>query len=258
MNNQTQVCYVCGKPGPDSKEHVIPRQFLPAGNFNNASRFTLPAHTDCNQAYSKDEEYARDLIAPATELLNLQGAEKMLAAANRSLRRTPGFRRRQDFLNYAQDVQLRDNRSGLHLGRGLGVPFNRERLHRVGKKIAKGVIFLDAAAVIADDDIQCSAIPLAQVMGERETEMQKGNPYWVALGWSICLHDMYAPAIDVRRIYIGQPTTPITIDCVMAVMLLAEYFIVTTRFVLPDNAPPSFPFCIDTSSGEWTRNENAG
>lgn len=62
-----KICFICGEPGADTIEHVISRCLLPKGTPG-TQRFTLPAHRKCNESFSLDEEYLRDLIGPTTSL----------------------------------------------------------------------------------------------------------------------------------------------------------------------------------------------
>jgi hypothetical protein len=136
----------------------------------------------------------------------------------RKNRRPAGFKRRQDFLRFAKSIELRSS-SRLYLGKALGIPFDRNRLHRVGIKIALGIIYHDAKVVVTQDHVICFGIPLHEVREEREGEIKNGNSFWVRLSWDCCLHDMFADSVAVRRVYFGHPTPPdITIECVMAVI----------------------------------------
>ena len=63
---------------------------------------------------------------------------------------------------------------------------------------------------------------------------------------------MFAESVAVRRFYFGQPTTPtITIECMMGVILLSEFFVVCTSFPAPHNPAQHFRYSIDTTTGLW-------
>lgn len=250
------TCYLCGNSGADTRDHVPPKGFLERGNYKGIQRITLPAHARCNQAFSDDEEYVRDLLGPAAELLGLHGVDTILEKSDKSRKREAGFKRRQEFLKNAKVMQLRTT-SGIYHGRAVDVPFDRDRLHRVGAKIARGIIYHDAKAVVPHDEVICYGLSVHEVQAEREKELKAGNPYWVQLGWDCCQHDMFAESVAVRRVYIGHPTKPrITIECTMAVILLATFFVVGASFPLPQNAPPEFTFLANTSTGAWIKGEN--
>ena len=246
-------CYLCGREGADTKDHVPPKAFLNRGNFQGVSRITLPAHQGCNAAYSADEEYVRDLLAPSAQELDLRGVDDVLGRYDRSVSRPAGASRRGEFLRHAKIMQKRSS-SGLFTGPALGLPFDRQRVDRVGAKIARGILFHDAQVVVAESEVLCYGIPVNQIESERRQELEKGNPYWVRLGWNTCKHDMYGESVAVRRHYLGQPTQPqIMIECVMAVMVLAQFFIVGCNFTQSSIGREDFSFAIDTSTGAWIR-----
>ena len=60
----SRLCYICGKAGADSRDHVPPRGIfpkLPRGNL-----ITVPAHKACNEAFSEDDEALRNVIIAAS------------------------------------------------------------------------------------------------------------------------------------------------------------------------------------------------
>ena len=254
---KSKICYLCGKPGADTRDHVPPKAFLQPGNYEGSSRITLPAHKECNHEFSADEDYVRDILGPAAEHLGLHGLDTVLEKIDKSLKRPNGLKRRKKFLKQARPIELKSP-AGLYTGQALGIPFNRDRVHRVGIKIARGIIYHDARAVVPQEKVICFGIPLQEVQKEREKELKKGNPFWVTLSWNTCLYELFADSVAVRRVYLGHPTTPdITIECTMGVILLATFFVVGTSFPLPKSAPPDFRFHIDTSSGAWIHTDGA-
>ena len=61
---RSRLCYLCGKAGADSRDHVPPRGIfpkLPRGNL-----ITVPAHEACNKAFSEDDEAFRNAIISAS------------------------------------------------------------------------------------------------------------------------------------------------------------------------------------------------
>jgi hypothetical protein len=249
------ICYLCGLPGADTKEHVIPRAFLSKGNYNGQPRLTLPAHRKCNQAFSADEEYARDLLLPAAQELNLPGIAELLSRADRSRKREAGFKRRQGILKTAKIVE-KFSAAGLYVGSAIAVAGDLERMNRVGRKIAQGVIFSDTNVSINRESMICASLPITEVAAEKDKEIKSGNPYWILLSNPACVHDTFTDNIAVRRVYFGHPTSPkITIDCMVGVVLLERWFVIVASFPYPDSAPDNFQCLIDESTGAWVRKE---
>ena len=61
--NKATPCYLCGKDGADTTEHVVPR-CLYVGSLP-SDVITLPAHERCNKSTSRDEEVFRNHISAA-------------------------------------------------------------------------------------------------------------------------------------------------------------------------------------------------
>jgi hypothetical protein len=238
-------CYLCGKPDPDTKDHVIPKAFLIEGNFLGQPRLTLPAHAACNKAFSDDEEYMRDALGPeAAGIHKLPGSEAVLDRLNRSLKKGYGRKRRERFLRSAQPVVL-ESPSGLYIGKGLGISVDLNRIKNVASKIGRGIVTSDTGVFVPREDFVCAHIPLSDVITERERGLKSGNLYWEYLSWEVCKHVMYAPSVMVRRIYLLQGNPPYKIGCCMGIAVLSSYFVASCEFDCPKSQDVKFPIHAD-------------
>jgi hypothetical protein len=248
MNNH--ICYICGKRNAKTKDHVPPKCFLPKSNPVGSHRLTLWAHTKCNQEYSKDEEYLRDLLAPPA--IDYPQGNHMIEKAKKAWEHPAGKVRLENFLQEAKEVELRSS-SGLTIGKALGIPYDYERVRRVGLKIAQGIIYYDTATFIKQSNITCVLISTNQLPSEKEREIAKGNPLWLALTHKSCLHNMFSQSIVVRRAYIGITTKPtIECQCVMWIGLYSQSFIVVAKTKLSQNTRNDFSILI--SEDTWVKN----
>jgi len=59
-----RLCYLCGKPNPDTKEHIPPRGIFP--KKPTGQLITVPAHESCNNQFKDDDELLRNLIITAS------------------------------------------------------------------------------------------------------------------------------------------------------------------------------------------------
>lgn len=59
-----RLCYLCAKPGADTKDHIPPRDIFPENP--SGQLITVPAHYDCNHSFHKEDELFRNLIAVAS------------------------------------------------------------------------------------------------------------------------------------------------------------------------------------------------
>lgn len=59
-----KLCYLCGKPSTDTKDHIPPRGIFPANP--KGQLLTVPAHKSCNGRYAEDDELFRNLVTAAS------------------------------------------------------------------------------------------------------------------------------------------------------------------------------------------------
>lgn len=62
------VCTYCGKPDPDSRDHVPPKQLLPKPLASFPKPIIVPAHKSCNLGFRKDDEYFSSFILSCRDL----------------------------------------------------------------------------------------------------------------------------------------------------------------------------------------------
>lgn len=219
---KSAICYLCGKPGANSKDHVPPKGLLPEAQYGQYQRITVPAHRDCNSASSEDEEYVRDLLVMEAEALGLPKHENLTPRVWRSWARPGGVKRYQTIVNTAVPVHLK-TQSGIYAGKAIGVRPDVERIKSVGRKIVQGMIYHDAAAII-----DVSHMPIG-VCGKGDIDELKARdahePFWKGLSSVQCRHDMCADTVAIRRFYEGVP-------CGDDVVIVASFFIVLWNCVM--------------------------
>ncbi|MDF2477577.1 MAG: hypothetical protein K0S24_3060 [Sphingobacterium sp.] len=60
LDIERKVCFICGEGKADSVDHVPPKNlFLPKYRSMGENLITVPAHRECNNGTSKDDEYFR-------------------------------------------------------------------------------------------------------------------------------------------------------------------------------------------------------
>jgi hypothetical protein len=64
ITKKQKLCYLCGKPNPDTKEHIPPRGIFP--KKPTGQLITVPAHETCNGKFKKDDELFRNFIITAS------------------------------------------------------------------------------------------------------------------------------------------------------------------------------------------------
>jgi len=59
-----KLCFLCGKGGANTKDHIPPRGIFPIKP--KGQLITVPAHKECNEIFQKDDELFRNLIIGAS------------------------------------------------------------------------------------------------------------------------------------------------------------------------------------------------
>ena len=248
---KSDICYLCGKVGADSKDHVPPKGLLPESQYGKYQRITIPAHRTCNSAASGDEEYVRDLLIMEAEALNLPKHELITTKVWRAWARPGGFKRYSSIIKTAVPVGLVTG-SGLYAGRAIGVQPDVDRIKSVGRKIVKGIIYYDAGALIDERHLPISLVRRQDLSEIRSKDAQ--NPFWLGLSSSCCLHDMCADTVAIRRFYEGVPIQGGTnIVAAFAVVLWNCVMLTCTGFSIENINKKDFKFAINADN--WQRSE---
>jgi hypothetical protein len=60
FKKKSKLCYFCGKPDANSKDHIPPRSIFP--KKPQGQLITVPAHKNCNESFHQDDELFRNII----------------------------------------------------------------------------------------------------------------------------------------------------------------------------------------------------
>lgn len=143
--NQTDPCFICGRPGCDDRDHVIPDCFFPKPKPGNL--LTLPAHHSCHG--SLDEEYTRNILATLHADKNPMAKELYEGKIARSMQRNAPLR--AAILNTLRPEVDVTTHGGIIVGSSPGVQFDRDRVYPVLEKIVKGLWRHHWGRVMPDD-----------------------------------------------------------------------------------------------------------
>jgi hypothetical protein len=249
------VCYLCGKPGANSKDHVPPKGLLPESQYGQYQRVTVHAHRECNSSTSDDEEYVRDLLIVEAEALDLPKHEKLTPRVWRAWARPGGFKRYKSIINTAAPVSLKTE-SGIYAGKAIVVRPDVERIRSVGRKIAQGMIFHDAGAIVDAAQMTVSVLQKRDIPDLRSRDAQE--PFWIGLNSEHCRHDMCADTVAIRRFYEGVPRDGgVVIVASFAIMLWNCVMLACIEFPSSAVGNKKFTFGINTVD-VWKHASDAG
>lgn len=131
-----QICYICGKSGANSIDHIPPKGIYPKEHKKELLK--LPAHKDCNSNYAKDDEIFRNFI-------NMSGFSNPMVKSfwdthiKRSFIRNPGARK--ELQKRVTPVWVRRNR-GLGAIRREAILMEDNLVQRQLSRWFKGVYFI--------------------------------------------------------------------------------------------------------------------
>lgn len=251
---KVSICYLCGKPGADSKDHVPPKGLLPESAYGKYQRITVPAHRECNSAASDDEEYLRDLLAMEAEALNLPKHEKLTPRVWRAWARPGGFKRYKSIISTAVPL-VQKTEGGVYVGNAIGVSPNIERIKSVGRKITQGMIYHDAEAVIDVNNMPVSVLTNREISELKDIDARE--PFWKGLHSDQCRHDQCADTVAIRRFYEGISRDGDTVIVASFAIILWNCTMLTcVEFPLKAVGNKTFSFSINTVD-VWTRSIEA-
>lgn len=102
-----KLCYLCGKPGADTREHIPPRGIFP--KKPTGILITVPAHRRCNHKFHKDDELFRNSIIMAS-WRSLEGQKAWKEQVVPSWKKNPGAR--DELRRRLMPVWVKDRISG--------------------------------------------------------------------------------------------------------------------------------------------------
>jgi hypothetical protein len=140
----------CGKDesfGPMNKEHFVPRG-LWAGPRPSGTK-TCPAHIECNQKFSEDNDYFRLVIASDEEARPHDEAQRVLdGPVTKMMTESPGR-----YLRHAKDFAFRSRFSpgGVYLGEQGCFPIDFQKINRLLQNVVKGLFYTRTGKPLGQD-----------------------------------------------------------------------------------------------------------
>jgi hypothetical protein len=142
------VCTYCGETKRISADHVPPKNLFPKPYP--ADMWTVPACDDCNQGFSKDDDYFRVWLTIAEGAKGQFERDKLIPTVVRGLHREEARRYLQSLYDNSF-ILPRFSPSGLYLGQQPAISFEGARIGRTASRIVKGLFFRIKGYRLPDD-----------------------------------------------------------------------------------------------------------
>ena len=142
------ACTYCGETKWVSADHVPPKNLFPKPY--RADMWTIPACDDCNQGFSKDDDYFRVWLTIAERAKGQFERDKIIPTVVRGLHRKEARRYLQSLYDNSS-ILPRFSSSGLYLGQQPAISFEGARIGRTASRIVKGLFFRVKGYRLPDD-----------------------------------------------------------------------------------------------------------
>lgn len=219
-----QLCMFCGsdiQPDQLTSEHFVPKALWEKGCHPQKTK-TLPAHKTCNQAFSDDNEYFRDVMAMEDGVQQHPEAQRVQAGA---IRRK--FRKRfGSIVNTLKNLGVRrvHTPSGIDLGIRPTFEVDWGRIQRVLCNVMKGIFYVSQNRPLPQEFVTCVA-DVRSFDSEYVAKLVSFMVPWQSFGDSTfrcryvvsskkpvekmtCLMQFYE-----NRLFVGEAVSPALLGC---------------------------------------------
>lgn len=168
------LCYLCGLPGADTREHVIPYCFFTSPRP--ANLLTLPAHKKCNSKYAISDEYSRNILAWLGMDRSKIAQELWDGQISRAFKRSAPLRNHI----HSSLVERVDKFSvgGIYLGSAPGMRLDTRRFYPTIEKIVRGLHRHNSGSVLPNDAKFGRWLLQEPMAGTRRAMFERASPIW--------------------------------------------------------------------------------
>ena len=136
--DETTYCIYCGRPRPETFDHIPPRCIFPSPRPDNLVK--VPCCLKCNVEASRDDEYFKNSLALRHDVTAHPVGSKLVASTLRALAR-PQSRGMLNTLGQSMRRIPVHTPAGLYIGQAGTFDVDLTRLGRVTNRIVKGLFF---------------------------------------------------------------------------------------------------------------------
>jgi len=180
-------CYLCGKLGADTKDHIPPKAIFKEVTESNSgyNLITVPAHKDCNNKYQKDDELFRaflTIICPENSNAQRLWNKKIVSSFNNKKNSI-----KQALLNRLIDINYSvDDQSTIYTDKG--ITLETGLINRQIERIVKGIYFHHIEKPLIQKVVNQEFIGDNDFYNHISLELQK---HGIKSGWQIIVPGVF-------------------------------------------------------------------
>ena len=148
MTDQDSYCTYCGRPTPETVDHIPPACLFPSPRPSDL--ITVPSCSGCNEGASKDDEYFKNWLVLRQDISEHAAGSKLLDSVFRAFAKPQKRGMLNTLVRTMRHVPI-FSPAGLYVGHAPVYDVNLERLGRVTNRIVKGLFFKEFRQRLPDN-----------------------------------------------------------------------------------------------------------
>lgn len=154
-NLEDKKCVYCVNANAETWDHVPPKGIFAKDNRDDLIR--VPACFNCNNSFSKDDDWLLQIIATNAEFQEFPGIGEVTDRGLRAVSRPESRGLLESFVANFTDVELWANASGgsggVYIGKAPAIQFDGDRLKRIIRRIVRGLFWNETRRVLPEDHV---------------------------------------------------------------------------------------------------------
>ena len=146
-------CVYCVNANEETKDHVPPRGIFAKDNRDDLIR--VPACFNCNNSFSKDDEWMTQLVATNAEFQEFPGIGEVTDRALRAVSRPESYGLLASIVSNFTDVELWASASGrsdgIYIRNTPAIQFDGDRFKRIISRIVRGLFWHETRRILPKD-----------------------------------------------------------------------------------------------------------
>lgn len=141
-------CVYCVNANAETEDHVPPKSIFAKDNRDDLIR--VPACFNCNNSFSKDDEWLAQIVGTNAEFQEFPGIGEVTDRALRAVSRPESYRLLESMVSNFTDVELW-SRAGIYIGNVPAIQFDGDRFKGIISRIVRGLFWHETRRILPED-----------------------------------------------------------------------------------------------------------